>query len=101
MISFLSTLVFTEESNKLLDEYRHRLKKAENEIQNLQTVISRLEIQAEKLNKRLMDSEKRETELKAEKRKILREVCKSNTVMYHKLNLSILMYFSLIVQIVS
>ena len=61
------------ENNKLLYEYKFKLKKAEQEIITLQNTVSRVEMQVERYKKQLEQAEKSEDELKTDKRKILRE----------------------------
>lgn len=67
-------MFYTGENNKLLYEYKFKLKKAEQEIITLQNTVSRVEMQVERYKKQLEQAEKSEDELKTDKRKILREV---------------------------
>ncbi|XP_042896397.1 leucine-rich repeat flightless-interacting protein 2 [Parasteatoda tepidariorum] len=62
------------EANKQISDYKFRLKKAEQEITTLQSNISRLESQVIRYKTATEDAEKVEDDLKAEKRKILREL---------------------------
>ncbi|GBM52417.1 Leucine-rich repeat flightless-interacting protein 2 [Araneus ventricosus] len=71
----IKVLEVQREANKQVSDYKFRLKKAEQEITTLQSNISRLESQVARYKAATENAEKTEDELKAEKRKILREVC--------------------------
>ncbi|RWS16576.1 leucine-rich repeat flightless-interacting protein 2-like protein [Dinothrombium tinctorium] len=62
------------ETSKLIHEYKFRLIEAEQERNNLQNIIIRLETQLERLRQNAEQSEKLENDLKTEKRKVLREL---------------------------
>ncbi|RWS29293.1 leucine-rich repeat flightless-interacting protein 2-like protein [Leptotrombidium deliense] len=64
----------TVESSKLIHEYKFRLIEAEQDRNNLQNIIMRLETQLERLKVNAEQSEKLENDLKTEKRKVLREL---------------------------
>lgn len=61
------------EANKQVDDYKYRLRKAEQENIALQSSVSRLETQVVRFKATLEESEKLEDDLKAEKRKLQRE----------------------------
>ncbi|XP_077516501.1 leucine-rich repeat flightless-interacting protein 2 isoform X2 [Amblyomma americanum] len=61
------------EANKQVDDYKYRLRKAEQENIALQSSVSRLETQVSRFKTTLEESEKLEDDLKAEKRKLQRE----------------------------
>lgn len=62
------------EANKQVNDYKYRLKKAEQEITTLQSSVSRLEGQLNRFKNQAESSEAIEDELKAEKRKLQREL---------------------------
>ncbi|GFS72211.1 leucine-rich repeat flightless-interacting protein 2 [Nephila pilipes] len=62
------------EANKQVNDYKYRLKKAEQEITTLQSSVSRLEGQLNRFKSQAESSEAVEDELKAEKRKLQREL---------------------------
>ena len=66
------------ESNKLISDYKYKLKKAEQDISSLQSSVSRLESQLARCKTSAEESEKIEDELKADKRKLQREVIKNS-----------------------
>ncbi|XP_064455723.1 leucine-rich repeat flightless-interacting protein 2-like isoform X1 [Ornithodoros turicata] len=61
------------EANKQVDDYKYKLRKAEQEILTLQSNVSRLETQVVRYKTATEEAEKLEDELKAEKRKLQRE----------------------------
>lgn len=67
-------LFFSGEANKLLSDYKYKLRKAEQEINTLQGSVSRLETQVARFKISADEAEKLEDELKAEKRKLQRDV---------------------------
>ncbi|KAF8788520.1 leucine-rich repeat flightless-interacting protein 2-like [Argiope bruennichi] len=69
----IKVLEVQREANKQVSDYKFRLKKAEQEITTLQSNISRLESQVARYKAATENAEKTEDDLKAEKRKILRE----------------------------
>ncbi|GFU56111.1 leucine-rich repeat flightless-interacting protein 2 [Nephila pilipes] len=70
----IKVLELQREANKQVSDYKFRLKKAEQEITTLQSNISRLESQVARYKAATENAEKIEDDLKAEKRKILREL---------------------------
>ncbi|GIY43916.1 leucine-rich repeat flightless-interacting protein 2 [Caerostris darwini] len=62
------------EANKQVNDYKYRLKKAEQEVTTLQSSVSRLEGQLNRFKTQAESSETIEDELKAEKRKLQREL---------------------------
>ncbi|KAF8792291.1 Leucine-rich repeat flightless-interacting like protein [Argiope bruennichi] len=62
------------EANKQVNDYKYRLKKAEQEITTLQSSVSRLEGQLNRFKNQAEAAETTEDELKAEKRKLQREL---------------------------
>lgn len=67
----------TRETNKQTREYQYKLKMAEQENAALQTAVNRLENQVARYTESLTEAETIESELKAEKRKLLRELRES------------------------
>ncbi|KAG8192281.1 hypothetical protein JTE90_002106 [Oedothorax gibbosus] len=63
-----------KEANKQVSDYKFRLKMSEQEIATLQSNISRLESQVARYKTATENAEKTEDDLKAEKRKVLREL---------------------------
>lgn len=61
------------EANKQVDDYKYRLRKAEQENITLQSTVSRLETQVLRSKTSMEEAEKVEDELKADKRKLQRE----------------------------
>lgn len=64
----------TGEANKQLADYRYKLQRAEQEIASLQSSLSRSETQVIRFKGSADASEKAETDLKSERRKLQREV---------------------------
>lgn len=62
------------EANKQVSDYKFRLKKADQEITTLQSTVSRLEGQLTRFKNQAENAENIEDDLKAEKRKLLREL---------------------------
>lgn len=62
------------EANKQLADYRYKLQRAEQEIASLQSSLSRSETQVIRFKGSADASEKAETDLKSERRKLQREV---------------------------
>ncbi|CAL1292388.1 unnamed protein product [Larinioides sclopetarius] len=62
------------EANKQVNDYKYRLKKAEQEITTLQSSVSRLDGQLNRFKNQAETAEATEDELKAEKRKLQREL---------------------------
>ncbi len=63
------------EANKLVSDYKFKLKKSEQEVSVLQGNVARLETQLTRYRTAAEEAEKLEDELKADKRKSQREVC--------------------------
>lgn len=70
----MKVLEVQREANKQVSDYKFRLKKAEQEITALQGNVSRLESQVARYKTATENAEKTEDDLKAEKRKVLREL---------------------------
>lgn len=64
------------EANKIINDYKYRLQKAEQEIASLQASLARSETQVIRYKSTAEAAEKAETELKIERRKLQREVRK-------------------------
>lgn len=62
------------EASKIVSDYKYRLKRAEQEVTTLSSQAARLDTQLKHYKSQAELSEKAEEELKAEKRKILREL---------------------------
>lgn len=69
----MKILEMQRETNKQINEYKFKLQKAEQEVTTLQSNVTRLENQVSRYKATSEASEKTEDELKAEKRKLLRE----------------------------
>jgi len=67
-------VALTRETNKQTREYHYKWKMAEQENAVLQTSVNRLENQVARYKESLTEAETIESELKAEKRKLLREL---------------------------
>ena len=65
---------FQGEIARQLSEYKFRTQKADQDVATLQTTVSRLESQVIRYKSAAEASEKAESELKSEKRKLQREV---------------------------
>ncbi|KAG1680040.1 Mediator of RNA polymerase II transcription subunit 1 [Nymphon striatum] len=63
------------EASKQVSDYKFKMKKAEQEIATMQGTITRLENQVTRYKSSTESAEKVEDELRAEKRKIIREAC--------------------------
>ncbi|CAN7996178.1 unnamed protein product, partial [Ixodes hexagonus] len=61
------------EANKQVDDYKYKLRKAEQENMTLQSSVARLETQVSRFKTTMEEAEKLEDELKADKRKLQRE----------------------------
>ncbi|XP_054713855.1 leucine-rich repeat flightless-interacting protein 2-like [Uloborus diversus] len=70
----IKVLELQREANKQVSDYKFKLKKAEQEITTLQSNICRLESQVARYKTATENAEKTEDDLKAEKRKVLREL---------------------------
>ncbi|XP_023230652.1 leucine-rich repeat flightless-interacting protein 2-like isoform X1 [Centruroides sculpturatus] len=67
------------EANKVIGEYKFKLKKAEQDVTTLQSTVTRLENQVTRYKTSTENAEIVEDELKAEKRKVLRELREAQT----------------------
>lgn len=72
-------IALTRETNKQTREYHYKWKMAEQENAVLQTAVKRLENQVARYKESLQEAENVEGELKAEKRKLLRELRESQS----------------------
>lgn len=70
----ISGLLFVGEASKQLGDYKFRAQKAEQDVATLQATVARLESQVIRYKAAAELSEKAEEGLKAEKRKLQREV---------------------------
>lgn len=66
--------VLTGEANKVINDYKYRLQKAEQEIASLQASLARSETQVIRYKSTAEAAEKVEADLKLERRKLQREV---------------------------
>lgn len=64
----------TGEANKVINDYKYRLQKAEQEIASLQASLARSETQVIRYKSTAEAAEKAEADLKLERRKLQREV---------------------------
>lgn len=62
------------EANKIINDYKYRMQKSEQEIASLQASLARSETQVIRYKSTAEAAEKAETELKVERRKLQREV---------------------------
>merc|ERR1711963_871290 len=62
------------ETKKVLDDYKFKLQKSEQDINTLQTNVARLETQVIRFKTAAETAERSEEELKTERRKLQREV---------------------------
>ncbi len=77
------------EANKLVSDYKFKLKKSEQEVTVLQGSVARLETQLTRYRIAAEEAEKLEDELKADKRKSQRDVSHSCSLVY------VLIYYEL------
>lgn len=59
----------------MINDYKSKLRKSEQEVSSLVSYVARLEAQIESYRRSAYEAEKLEDELKADKRKLQRDVC--------------------------
>lgn len=70
----MCNVFLTGEANKVINDYKYRLQKAEQEIASLQASLARSETQVIRYKSTAEAAEKAEADLKLERRKLQREV---------------------------
>jgi chromosome segregation ATPase len=75
------------ETKKVIDDYKFKLQKAEQDISTCQTNVARLETQVIRFKTAAETTEKSEEELKTERRKLQREICSRLSKIFEQFNI--------------